>query len=409
MADTNTPILDLLQMETGSHDNDWGTETNATLEEIENAIKAARVTNTTGGTTVLTKATAREYLQRVTGVLASACVIEVPNVQSRWLFSNETTGDYTVTVKVNGQTGVVVPQGSSMVLRGNGTDVVAVQAPQPRGLDSYAVTVAGTVDELELTLNPPLPGVYPPGAIIRWTSPGPNTVTGATLDADGIGAIDIKKGANVALAVGDLGADGYPCEGIVNETADAVILKNPAQLGLTDVATVAAGKKGVWIDAAAMRAKVTNGAGFSDFDSGSNDLTLRTADFDTTTQEYVQFKLGMPAIWDEGTVTFKAYWTNTAGSSTQTVVWSLAGAAFSNDDALNATFGTAQTVTDTWIAQGDLHISDESSAITIGGTPAAGDLVVFELTRVTGSDNMSGDANLIGIMLYITTNAFNEA
>lgn len=171
----------------------------------------------------------------------------------------------------------------------------------------------------------------------------------------------------------------------------------------------AAGKKSIWIDAAAMRPRATSGAGFSDYDSGSNDISCRTADFDTTTQEYAHFKLAMPDMWNEGTVTFKPYWTNTGGSSTQTVVFSLAGAAFSDDDALNGTApGTVQTSSDTWLAQNDLHVGPESSAITIAGTPAAGDLVVFQVSRVVASDNMAGDARLLGLMLFITTNAFNE-
>jgi hypothetical protein len=91
------------------------------------------------------------------------------------------------------------------------------------------------------------------------------------------------------------------------------------------------------------------------------------------------------------------------------VVFSLAGLAIGNDDAINAAMGTAQTSSDTWLAQNDLHVGPESSAITIAGTPAAGDLVVFEVSRVVASDNMTGDARLIGLMLYVTTNAFNEA
>lgn len=228
MADSNSTILDLLLMDIGSHDNDWGDQTNATLSAIETAIKAARATASTGGTTTLSKTQSREYLQRVTGVLASNAVIEVPNVSSRWLFSNETTGNFTLTVKVTGQTGVVVPQGSAMILRGNGTDVVAVQAPQPRGVESKARTVGGTVDALTLTFVPALPGRYPPGATLKWTSPGVNTVTNPNLNGDAIGTITIKKGANAALAAGDLGPSGYQCEGLVNDDASAIILMNPA-------------------------------------------------------------------------------------------------------------------------------------------------------------------------------------
>lgn len=237
MADSNTPILDLLDMETGSHDNDWGDQVDAIFLLLENAMKASRATATTGGTTTLTKSTAKELLQRITGTLSSNAVIEVPNVASRWIFSNETTGAYTVTVKVSGQTGVVVPQGSAMLLRGNGTDVVAVNSAQPRGLDQKATAVGGTADALNLTMSPAMTS-YTPGAIVRWTSPGANTVTNPTANASGLGTLTIKKGLNAALAVGDTGGSGYLCQGEINSDASAIILQNPATEAVT-IATAA--------------------------------------------------------------------------------------------------------------------------------------------------------------------------
>jgi hypothetical protein len=273
----------------------------------------------------------------------------------------------------------------------------------------HSTAVAGTADAIQVTLSPASTSLTT-NEVIRWKSGGANTVTGPTLSKDG-GSTNktIKKGASAALAVGDTGASGYECEAIYNGTD--WILQNPATDAATsaNITAIAAGKKAIWIDASAMRPKATNGAGFSDYDSGASDVTLRCADFDTTTQEYAHFKMAMPEIWNEGTVTFKPYWTNTAGLTTETVVFSLAGLAIGNDDAINAAMGTAQTSSDTWLAQNDLHVGPESSAITIAGTPAAGDLVVFEVSRVVASDNMTGDARLIGLMLYVTTNAFNEA
>ncbi len=274
----------------------------------------------------------------------------------------------------------------------------------------HATSVGGTADAIQVTMTP-AKTTWVSKERIRWTSGGANTVVAPTISKDaGSTTKTIKKGAGAALAVGDTGASGYICECVYDGTD--VILLNPATHvapSLSNIAAIAAGKKAIWIDASAMRPKATNGAGFSDYDSGASDVTLRCADFDATTQEYAQFKMAMPEIWDEGTVTFKPYWTNTAGLSTETVIFSLAGLALSNDDAINASFGTIQTSTDTWIAQNDLHVGPESSAITIAGTPAAGDLVVFEVSRVVVSDDLTGDARLIGLMLYVTTNAFNES
>lgn len=197
-------------------------------------------------------------------------------------------------------------------------------------------------------------------------------------------------------------------------TGNGTILRTALKWGFSIPASdvtggLSQGKTAIYIPASSMSPRATSGAGQSTYDSGTNDITLQTLDFDTTTQEYAQFDIAMPKSWDEGTVTAKAYWTNTGGSSTQTVRFTIAGVAISNDDTLNTTLGTAVNIDDTWLAQNDLHVTAESSAITIGGSPQAEDLVIFQVSRDTANDNMSGDARLIGIMLYFTTNAATDA
>ena len=117
----------------------------------------------------------------------------------------------------------------------------------------------------------------------------------------------------------------------------------------------------------------------------------------------------MPSSWNEGTVTFTPFWTAASGSGG--VVWGLAGYAFSNDDAMDTAVSGQQTSTDTLITANDMHAGPESSAITIGGTPAAGDVIYLEITRevANGSDTIAADCKLIGIMLHITTDAIVDA
>jgi hypothetical protein len=115
----------------------------------------------------------------------------------------------------------------------------------------------------------------------------------------------------------------------------------------------------------------------------------------------------MPKSWNESTVTFQPIWTAAAGSAAETVIWSLRAKALSNDDAIDSSWGTAQTSIDALIATGDVHIGPESSAITIGGTPAEGDLVIFEISRDI-SDTLAADAQLIALRLHFMTNAAND-
>jgi len=163
------------------------------------------------------------------------------------------------------------------------------------------------------------------------------------------------------------------------------------------------GKQEIWIPAIGMVARVTNGAAPFSTELATNDVMINGYDFDTSTVEGVGFFIALPKQWNEGTVTFKGYWTAASGSGT--VAWSLQGAARSDDDAMDQAYGTAQTSTDTLITANDVHESPESSAITITGTPAAEDLCFFLLTRATGSDTLGVDARLLGIKLYITTDA----
>jgi len=162
------------------------------------------------------------------------------------------------------------------------------------------------------------------------------------------------------------------------------------------------GKQTVWVPAAAMTARTTNGAATGTTESTTNRVMNKVLDFDTTTQEFAQFTVAFPKGWNEGTVTFVPYWT--AASSTGGVVWGLAGVALSNDDVIDTAFGTAQTSTDTLIATTDIHVGPESAAITIAGTPAADDIVYFQINRTVadGGDTLGADARLIGIKLIYT-------
>jgi len=162
---------------------------------------------------------------------------------------------------------------------------------------------------------------------------------------------------------------------------------------------VGVGKQTVWVPAGAMVARTTNGAASGTTESTTNDVMNKTLDFDTTTSEGAQFTVAFPKGWNEGTVTFIPYWTAASGSGT--VIWALAGVALSNDDAIDTAFGTAQSSTDTLIAALDIHVGPESSAITIAGTPAADDIVYFQVTRDI-SDTLGVDAKLIGIKLIYT-------
>lgn len=172
------------------------------------------------------------------------------------------------------------------------------------------------------------------------------------------------------------------------------------------------GKQSIYIPAGAMAPSATGGcATLATVQSGANFPDIVSLDFDAGTVEYAQFALAMPKKWNEGTITFKVYWSHAATTTNFGVAWSLQAVADSDDDAIGSAFGTAITVTDTGGTTDDLYVTSESSAVTIAGTPAAEDMVFFRVARETGngSDTMAIDARLMGIVLYITTDAETDA
>jgi hypothetical protein len=162
------------------------------------------------------------------------------------------------------------------------------------------------------------------------------------------------------------------------------------------------------ISAKAMTPRSSGGCGAYTVQSGaSSQPDMGYLPFDASSVEYAEFEIPMPESWNEGTVTFAPVWKHPSTTTNFGVVWSLQAVAFSNDDTLAANFGTAQTSTDTGGTTDDHYVGPESSAITIAGTPAAGDTVYFRIARETanGSDTMAVDAQLLAIRLYYTTAA----
>lgn len=168
---------------------------------------------------------------------------------------------------------------------------------------------------------------------------------------------------------------------------------------------IGVGKQTIWIPAGAMTAATTSGPGSAQIESSTNKQNQNVLDFDASADEYAHFQIAFPLSWNEGTVTAQVWWTTTATGTTG-VAWGLQGVAVSDGDPIDASWGTAIVVTDNaQSAAGDVLITAETSAITIAGTPAAGDLCFFRIFRDVSdaADDMTQDARLIGIKLFYTT------
>tara|TARA_R100001530_G_scaffold115584_1_gene82546 strand:+ start:137 stop:877 length:741 start_codon:yes stop_codon:yes gene_type:complete len=161
-----------------------------------------------------------------------------------------------------------------------------------------------------------------------------------------------------------------------------------------------------YVSALAMYPASTSGCGeHVKRELATNDVDLFTLAFDESTDEIAKFDWVPPGSWDAGTVKVTLFWTCTGGASSETIEIEVSAVAFGDADGMDAAFGTPVAITDTWGADDDLHITAQSSAITIGGSPAKGDLIQFKLLRDVSADTLSADMELIGAVVEFTTDA----
>ena len=157
--------------------------------------------------------------------------------------------------------------------------------------------------------------------------------------------------------------------------------------------------------AAAMWPSSTNGCAYLvKKEYATNDVDLQVLAFDKDTDEFAQFSLVMPDDWDAGTITAQFFWSVASGDggAAETVCWGIQGRSYANDAAIDQAWGTVKTVTDTWIADDDIHITSATAAVTLAGTPAAGEFCQFRVQRDISDDDMGGDALLIAVKITFT-------
>lgn len=139
MADTTTPNIKLTNQTEGGNLNTWGQIADANFEEIDDKFGDVTSISTTGGNTTLTDSQEIVNAIHVTGTLVANAVIIFSGRGGSWTVKNNTTGSYTVTCKVSGQTGVTIEQGGGAIVYCNGTDI---DYANPPSATTAEVTVA---------------------------------------------------------------------------------------------------------------------------------------------------------------------------------------------------------------------------------------------------------------------------
>ncbi len=407
MASTFTD-LGLELMATGENAGTWGTKTNANLslvEQLTGGVNSQAVTDS-GTPTALTIAdgaltgTAQHRVIELTGSITGNRIVTFPLLTENFYFiKNGTSGAYTVQIKAASGSGATVTFGATdkgykiIYLDGVATNTGVIEVPLG---DANEVTLTGTQTLTNKTLTSPAIGT-------KIADTNGNELLLLTATGSAVNEFTL---ANASTGNG-------PILSATGETNVDINL-NPKGTGVLKSATAAvkiAGLETMWVPAAAMYGATTNPADAQQVETTAVRPDMKVLDFDNDTNEFAQFSVAFPKSWNEGTVTYQVYWTP-SNTNTGNCLFQLQGVAVGDGDTIDVAYGTGIEVTDAGIGTvEDQQISPVSSAVTIAGSPAVGEQTYFQLLRnaSSGSDTFTGDARVLGIRIFFTTDAANDA
>jgi len=407
MASTFTD-LGLELMATGENAGTWGTKTNANLslvEQLTGGVNSQAVTDS-GTPTALTIAdgaltgTAQHRVIELTGSISGARIVTFPVLtENFYIIKNGTTGASTVQIKAATGSGATVTfsatdKGYKLIyFDGVATNTGAFEATVGATGD---VTLTGTQTLTNKTLTSPTIGTKiadtngnelllltaTGSAVNEFTLANASTGNGPTLSATGE--------TNVGININPKGT------GVLKSGSGAVKI---------------AGLETMWVPASAMYPSTTNPAEAAQVETTATRPDMKVLDYDAGTNQFAQFSVGFPKSWNEGTITYQVYWTP-ASTNTGNCLFGLQGVAVGDGDTIDVAYGTAVLVTDAGIGTvEDQQVSPVSSAVTIAGSPAVDQLTYFQLLRdaTAGADTFSADARVLGIKIFFTTDAANDA
>ena len=408
MASTYTPLGVELQA-TGENAGTWGTKTNTNLQIIEQISGGYTAVNFGSDADVTLSvsdgSTGAELAHRVLEFTSSGSLTATRNatipldVQQFYILKNSTTGSQSITFKYVSGSGnsVTVANGSTVIAYAKANDGTN---PDIDSATIGDVTLTGTQTLTNKTLTSPKIGTN-----IQDTNGNELVTLTATSSAvNEVTYANAATGNNPSIT-----ASGDDTNiGIDLKTKGSGVIKAEDGGGTVSAVKIA-GKETIWVPAVAMYPNTTSGAEAAQVEL-SNGPEIKVLDFDKTSDEFAQFAVAFPKSWNEGTVTFQAFFTATS-TDTGTTAFVLQGVALADNGDLNTAFGTAvgPTAKAHSGTSNDLDVTAESGAVTIAGSPGVDEYVFFQISRDVSADNLDADARLLGVKLFFTTDAANDA
>ncbi len=173
------------------------------------------------------------------------------------------------------------------------------------------------------------------------------------------------------------------------------------------------GRRSLWLPADALTPAAADGALAGAMTGPTHGAVPRTLDFADGAATTAHALFALPKAWDRGGLTAQPLWTADGGGGD--VVWSVAGVAIGDGEALDAAPGAAVTCTDTLTAAGALHIAPASPVLTLAGLPSVaptpdGPLLLLSVSRTASdsADTLDGPARLLGLRIGYRVNAASD-
>ena len=381
---------------------DGVTSTAAELNILDGVTSTAAELNILDGVTSTTAEL--NLLDGVTSTTAELNILD--GVTSTAAELNALDGITAVVGELNaldiGSTAVGTAVASKAVILDSNKDYTGVRNLTISGeLDAGSLDISGNAD-IDGTLETDALSID--GTAVTSTAAELNILDGVTSTAAELNILDGVTSTAAELNILD---------GVTSTAAELNILdgvtSTASELNQLDgVVAKTAGKETIWIPASAMQPTTSNPCSdLTTVETTSGRPDMVVLDFDKDSDEFAQFSVAFPKSWNLGTVTFQVFWAGIA--ATTDCDWSVDAVAMNDNETIDIAFGTAVVVTDN--AQGaveELLVSAESGALTIAGTPADNDLCFFRVGRDVSGDGMAGDARLIGIKLFFTTDLAND-
>jgi hypothetical protein len=169
------------------------------------------------------------------------------------------------------------------------------------------------------------------------------------------------------------------------------------------------GLQTIWVPAGAMRPTKASGCeAITDVATDTDKPDMTSLDFKVADDSFAQFQIAFPKSWNEGVIKFRVFWCSTA-TDTDAVDWQLQGVSVPDNSTIDVAYGTAIHVTDA--NQGaveEMLVADLSGDVTIASA-AVDTVTFFRIGRDVSAGTAAEDARLIGVKLFFTTDAENDA